>query len=148
MSRRRPKKSLADTMIEHAHWKGIKITVVEDDRSPQQIQTDLRAIWRKSKIWNVAQGFSFVPVGRDGKIYFRRGEKIIVLGVEPAGDPSLDIVVYDDGIRQWIDSTTLECEPVSLDDQRAIRSALIDWLAKRGTKFSLGGVVHQGPHRG
>jgi hypothetical protein len=43
-------------MIQHTHWKGIKITVIEDDRSPQQIQEDLRAIWRKNKIWNVAQG--------------------------------------------------------------------------------------------
>ncbi len=122
-------------------WGDKKITFVPDSRTPEEVVAADRARWREHRIWEIPQGFSLVPNGRAGTIYFRRDQKIIELGAELAGATYLDIVVFDDGIKEWIDVNTLVSEAISTDEQRAIRNALIDWLTKRGLKFSLGGVV-------
>jgi hypothetical protein len=142
MGKKRPKKEmLASDMMKLRSWRGIRISVVPDDRSPEEIQATRRAIWRNDRIWERPEGFSLVSKGRAGSIYFRRGNKIIDVEAELAGNPALDIVVSEGGLARWIDVYTLECEPVSREEQVGIRTALIDWLTRRGTKFSLGGVI-------
>jgi hypothetical protein len=141
MSRKPPKRPLPSDMIQKGHWNGIKVSVVEDDRSPDEVQEARRAIWRKNRIWERPEGFSLVPKGRIISICFRRGEQLVDFAAEIAGNPAIDVVIFDDVPKTWIDVHTLECEPVSVADQTAIRNALIDWLTERGVRFSLGGVI-------
>ncbi len=119
----------------------IKVTFVRDDRSDEEIGAADRARWQEHRIWEMPLGFSLVPNGRAGTIYFRRGQKLVELDAELAGNPALDIVLSGGDLSKWIDVDTLGSEPVSAEDQSGIRDSLIEWLTKKGLKFSIGGVV-------
>jgi hypothetical protein len=122
-------------------WGKIGIRFVPDTRSQEEIVADRRDQLRRENLCKVPQGFSLVPNGRAGAIYFRRKEELIRLGTELSGSDRLDIIVFDDGLRYWIDVNTLDHSAVSSEEQQSIRTNIIDWLLKRGLKFSIGGQV-------
>jgi hypothetical protein len=122
-------------------WGHLKLTFVQDNLSQEEIAESRRVRWRKNEIWKTPQGFSLVPDGRAGMIYFRQGQKLVALGAELAGSDYLDIVVFDDGFGRWIDVNSLECTVVTPEEQASIRKELIDWLTRKGLKFSIGGIV-------
>jgi len=117
-----------------------KIRIVLDDRSPDQIIADRREGWKAKRISELSQGFSLVTSGRAASIFLRKGDTVLEWAAELAGNPSLDMVVFDDA-RQWIDVGTLT--PRLADDADVIRTRaeLIDWLMARRTKFSIGGEI-------
>jgi hypothetical protein len=122
-------------------WGKIGIKFVPDTRSQDEIAEDRRKLLRSERLSETPQGFSLVPDGRAGAIYFRREQELIRLGAELSGSDRLDIIVFDDGLRNWIDVNTLEHRAASSEEQQAIRSDLIEWLLKKGLKFSIGGDI-------
>ncbi len=146
MRTKRPERVLGSDLIQRGQWNGIKVSVVQDDRSSEEVQAADRAIWRKARIWERPQGFSLVLDGRVVSVCFRRDDRLVSFAAEIAGTPALDIVIFDDVPDAWIDLHTLQRQPISREEQVEIRAGLIDWLAARGTRFSVGGVVD--PHRG
>lgn len=117
-----------------------RIRFVPDERSPDQIIADRREGWKAKRISELSQGFSLVSKGRGASIFFRKEDKVLEWAAELAGNPSLDIVVFDDA-RQWIDIGTLTPRPADDADVLQARAELINWLMARGTKFSLGGQI-------
>jgi len=122
-------------------WGKIGIRFIPDTRSQDEIASARRDQLRREGLSDIAQGFSLVPNGRAGAIYFRRDQKLIRLGTELSGSDRLDIIVFDEGLRYWIDVNTLDYTAVSSEEQQSVRANLIDWLLKRGLKFSLGSEI-------
>ncbi len=122
-------------------WGKIGIKFVPDTRSQDEIASARRDLLRREKLSETPQGFSLVPNGRAGAIYFRRDQELIRLGAELSGSDRLDIIVFDDGLHYWIDVNTLEYKAASSEEQQSIRAELIEWLLKKGFKFSIGGQI-------
>ena len=117
-----------------------RIRFVSDDRSQDQIIADRREGWKAKRISELSQGFTLVSNGRGASIFLRKEDKVLEWAAELAGNPSLDVVVFDDA-RQWIDIGTLT--PSFADDMDVMRARaeLVGWLTARGTKFSIGGEI-------
>jgi len=111
---------------------------VDDEITPGELEAYERETWREDKIWELPTGFTVVEKGRNGAIYYRRSEAVVGFTWEFAGSPTLDILVWEDtASMKWIDVHTLDRKPVTPKDRASIKQALIDFLAQRGTSFSL-----------
>ena len=65
---------------------------------------------------------TLVEKGRDGAIYYRRGNTVVEFTWEFSGVPTLDILIWEDTTSiQWIDVHSLECKPVSPRDRASIK---------------------------
>ena len=132
---------LASDLVKKGHWGNITVTFSKDSRSADEIRVAERSLWKKARIWERPQGFSIVPDGRVVSLCFRKGDKLIDFATELAGTPALDIVIFDDLPRFWIDAHTFESDPVAPSDQATIKADLIAWLKSQGLRFSMGGQV-------
>jgi hypothetical protein len=117
----------------------IPITISADTRSNDERRAAERALWKKAQIWKRPQGFDMVPDGRAVSLTYRDGDRLIDFPAELAGGAHLDIIVFDDGPKAWIDVRSFESEPVSADEAARIRADLIAWLKGRGVRFTIGG---------
>lgn len=94
----------------------------DDDFTPEDFKEWARETWRRDKIWDLPPGFTLVEKGRDGAIYYRRGNTVVEFTWEFSGVPTLDILIWEDTTSiQWIDVHSLECKPVSPRDRASIK---------------------------
>lgn len=124
------------------------VAPVDDDFTPEDFKEWARETWRNDRIWDLPSGFSLVERGRDGAIYYRRGNAVVEFTWEFSGVPTLDILIWEDTSSiQWIDVHSFECSPVAPKDRAAIKQGLIDFLTARGASFSLDKKAYRAPAR-
>jgi hypothetical protein len=129
-------------IIRAGHLGDIKVSVVHDRMSPEEKLESNREEWREDRIWETPEGFTLVEKGRDGTVYYRRGESTIEFYWEFSGLPTVD-VSFSTPAWQWIDVHRLIRSPVSSADRTLIRQKLIDYLAGRGANFVLEGKTYR-----
>jgi hypothetical protein len=131
-----------------AHVVEETVAPADDDFGPEDFQEWARETWRNDKIWELPSGFTLIERGRDGAIYYRRGNAVVVFTWEFSGDPTLDIVIWEDiASIEWIDVHSLESSPVSPKERLAIKQELIDFLRARGASFRLDKQAYRAPAR-
>jgi hypothetical protein len=86
------------------------------------------------KVDELEQGFTFRPSGRDGYIYFRRGEKLLELYWEMSGVDDYDILLSLEGLQQWV---LPQSEPLASEQRAEIRTELQSWLAANNVRALL-----------
>lgn len=110
----------------------------DDEITPEDLKKWARETWREDRIWELPAGFTLVEKGRDGAIYYRRGNSVVEFTWEFSGVASLDILIWEDTASiRWIDVHSFECKPVSPKDRELIKQQLIAFLLERGARFSL-----------
>lgn len=137
MSKRPKTPRLSGDLPKQGRRSKVTITFSSDPRSPEEIQEAELLRLKQARLWERPHGFSLVPNGRVVGLYFRRGDNLIEFAAELAGAPHLDIVIFDDHPKQWLNVHTFESAPVSPPDQTAIRAHLIAWLEAQGLRFSM-----------
>jgi len=142
--RRPPQRTLANQMIEEGRCGNIRVTVVEDDRTPEQVDSAANERFRKDRIGDLPEGFTLVEKIRGGDIYLRRGDEALLFDYEFSGDPKVTVLVMSHPPMRWIHVHTLQSRPASLNDQRLAKTGLVEWLTGRRIRFSLDGKVHAG----
>jgi hypothetical protein len=114
-----------------------KITYLRDDRSAEERKATDEKRWKRNRIDDQPEGFTLTSANRFGTIYFREGTRVLEIATELAGDPSLDIVVFLDGLNRWIEVGSHSTRALSPDDQQRIETLLRSWLANQKMRFSL-----------
>lgn len=151
MGKPRKKKNLASGKVRTGPIEETAVSSIDDEVTPEEFQEYERVTWREDKIWELPAGFTVVEKGRQGAIYYRRGDAVVGFTWEFAGGPTLDILIWEDTASiQWIDVHTLERKPVAPEDRASTKQGLIDFLAQRGASFSLdnksyrnrGSIIH------
>jgi len=141
MRKKNPDSVLPIDMIRAGHCGGIRVSAV-DDRLPPEKELQLsRQLWRKARIWEMPEGFTLIEEGRDGTIYYRRGEAVVEFYWEFSGLPDIAFSLSSP-VWEWVDVHQLTGSPVSPTDRSLIRQALIDYLAGRNISFVLEGKTH------
>jgi hypothetical protein len=112
------------------------ITIIFEPISAEKRRARDEIRWKQNHVEKLPEGFSLVPDGRSGRLYFREGDRFIEVYVELAGDPSLDLVLELRGLKSWISLATLSRDPVPPDEETRIRSEMEDWLRKRHMRYS------------
>lgn len=129
-------------MIEAGRCGNIRVTVVTDDRTPEQVDSAENERLHKDRVWELPEGFSLVEKVRGGDIYLRRGDELLLFDYEFSGDPKVTILVMSHPPMRWIHVHSRKSRPASLEDQTSTKAALVKWLAGRRIRFSLDGKIH------
>jgi hypothetical protein len=128
-------------MIETGRCGRIRVTVVADDRTPEEVESDERKRLHKDRIGELPEGFSLLEKIRGGDIYFRHGDEVIMFDYEFSGDPKVTVLVMSHPPMRWIHVHTLQSRRAPIDDQSSTKAGLVDWLTGRGIRFSLDGKI-------
>ncbi len=100
----------------------------EEDQERASAVREARAHRRSEAASTLAPGFTFRPVGRSGFIYFRSGERVLEVYVEMAGVAPYDMLVWPEGLENWIYPERL---PLSSGELQSVRREFGAWLKQQ-----------------